>query len=166
LLVVVDHPEQPEKSLVPGDYEILEHVVHESLSAGGAVAVVPANTVRERVSTQQLRDLSAGRATAMVDIGNMLHADVLIEVKPTATNDQTQLTATARNIRDGQPIATVTSAVQSASPRRQIDFAGRLLGERMVDALADAWDRLSRDPGAATRPANSVPATTQSIGHS
>jgi hypothetical protein len=166
LLVVVDRPEQPEKSLVPGDYEILERVVRESLSAGGAVAAVPATTVRERVSTQQLRDLSAGRATAMVDVGNMLHADVLIEIKPTATNDQTQLTATARNIRDGQPIATVTSAVQSASPRRQIDFAGRLLGERMVDALADAWDRLSHDPGAATRPATPVPATTQSIGHS
>ena len=146
LLVLVDPSDQPEKSLVPGDYELLEKVVRETISAGGQIAVVPASAVRERTTPQQLRDIAAGRATALTEVGNALHGDVLIEIKPMTTDDKTQLTATARNIRDGQQIATVTSAVQSASPRRQIDFAGRLLGERMVDALADAWDRLARQP--------------------
>jgi hypothetical protein len=159
LLVLVDPPDRPEKSLVPGDYDLLERVVRESLSAGGQVAVVPASAVHERIGPQQLRDLAAGRSTALADVGNALRADVLIEIKPTAANDQTQLTATARNVRDGQQIATVTSTVQAASPRRQIDFAGRLLGERMVDALADAWDRLARQPATqpttATQPAHS-----------
>lgn len=159
LLVLVDPADRPEKSLVPGDYEMLERVVHETLSAGGQVAIVPASAVRERIGPQQLRDLADGRATALADVGSALRADVLIEIKPSATNDQTQLTATARNVRDGQQIATVTSTVQAASPRRQIDFAGRLLGERMVDALADAWDRLARPPATqpttATQPAHS-----------
>lgn len=147
LLVLVDPAETPEKSLVPGDYELLEKVVRETIAAGGQIAVVPASAVRERATPQQLRDIAAGKATALTDVGNALHADVIVEVKPSTSDDKTQLTATARNIRDGQPIATVTSAVQSASPRRQIDFAGRLLGERMVDALADSWDRLARQSG-------------------
>jgi len=159
LLVLVDPSDNPEKSLVPGDYELLEKVVRETISAGGEVAVVPASAVRERATPQQLHDIAAGRATAMVDVGNAVHADVLIEVKPVTSKDQTQLTAIARNIRDGQQIATATSAVQSASPRRQIDFAGRLLGERMVDALADAWDRLARQPATSKPTSGAVPPT-------
>lgn len=160
LLVLVDRPDQPARSLIPGDYELLERVVHESLAAGGQVALVPASMAYERISPQQLRDLQAGQLSALAQIGSMLRADVLVEIKSVAApNDQTQLTATARNTRDGQQIATAASAIPTASPRRQIDFAGRLLGERMVDSLADAWDRLARQP--ATRPVS-----TQPVGHS
>jgi hypothetical protein len=151
LVVSIVRPENPQRALVPGDYDMLERVIREVISGGGQVAVVPGMTVKERLNASQLRDLQSGQAKSLSEIGSALRADVLIEVHIAPSGDQQQLTATARNTRDGQPIASAAATIPSLSPRRQIDFAGRLLGERTVDALADTWDRFARD--LATRPA-------------
>src|SRR5439155_27111701 len=155
VLVVVVRPEQPERALVPGDYDLLQRVVRDVIAGGGQVAVVPPQTVRERLSPSQARELQSGTAKSLADIGAALRADVLVEVKISPAGEQTQLIATARNTRDGQPIATAAAIIPSLSPRRQIDFAGRLLGERTVDALAEAWDRFARD--LSTRPTTQPP---------
>src|SRR5262249_50639443 len=69
LLVLVDHAETPDKALVPGDYDVIEQVVREAVSAGGQVAVVSPAAVHEHVTEQQRRDIAAGRATALLDVG-------------------------------------------------------------------------------------------------
>jgi hypothetical protein len=156
LMVVVERPEAPPHSLVPGDYDTLERAVHESLSANGQVSTVPSDAVRSSLSPQQIKAVVDGDRTALGQAGQALRADVIVSVRlePPA-GDQTKISAVARNAQDGQTIATVTSTLPSPPPRRQIDFAGRLLGERMVDDLADAWDRLAAQgpptqPGAGT----------------
>ena len=159
LMVVIDRPETAPRSLVPGDYDALERVVREALAANGQVAVVPAASLRQSLSMQQIHDAATGNATALGQAGQALRADVIVSVTvdPPA-NDQTKITATARNARDGQTIATVTSQLPSPPPRRQLDFAGRLLGERMVDELATTWDRLAGSP--ATQPGSGGTAPT------
>jgi hypothetical protein len=133
-------------------------VIREVISGGGQVAVVPPQTVHDRLSASQVHDLQSGKSKTLSAIGSALRADVLVEVKIVPAGDQTQLLATACNTRDAQPIATATATIPSLSPRRQIDFAGRLLGERTVDALADTWERFARE--LSTRPSTpSIPAT-------
>jgi hypothetical protein len=86
------------------------------------------------------------------EVGNQLHADVIIGVRvapSAAEREERQITATARNVRDGQQIATAASSIPPPPQRRQLDFAGRLLAERLVDELAGAWENLSRIPPAA-----------------
>jgi hypothetical protein len=155
ILVTVVRGDHPERALVPGDYDLLERIIRDVISGGGQVAVVPANFVRDRLSASQVADLQSGESKSLKEIGAVLRADVLVEVKIGAAGDQTQLTATAKNTRDAQPIASAAATIPSLSPRRQIDFAGRLLGERTVDALADTWDRFAKDLAArpATQPA-------------
>ena len=155
LLVVVDR-DQATRSIVPGDYDTLEHVVHDALAAEGQVAVVPTSAVRQ-LNEQQLKNVTGGDTKAIADIGNQLKADVIINVRvagsTSAEREETQLTATARNARDGAQIATAASGIPPPPQRRQLDFAGRLLAERLVDELAGAWENLARIPP--------TPATTQ-----
>lgn len=157
LLVLVDRTDPPPRSIVPGDYDTLERVVREALAAEGQVAVVPGSAARQ-LNDQQRKAVSAGDTKALADAGEQLHADVVVQVRvgPTSPErEETQITATARNARDGQQIATAAASLPPPPQRRQIDFAGRLLAERLVDELAGAWENLSRIPpaDAATKPA-------------
>jgi hypothetical protein len=160
LLIVVDRATQPPRSIVPGDYDTLERVVRDALAADGQVAVVPNSAVRQ-LTEQQLKGLAGGDSKATADVGGQLHADVIVQIRvpPTAAErEETQITATARNARDGAQIATAAASIPPPPQRRQLDFAGRLLAERLVDELAGAWENLARIPPtpASTQP---VPAT-------
>ena len=151
LLVLVDRSDPSSRSMVPGDYDTLERVVRDALAAEGQIAVVPSSAARQ-LNDQQLKAMQAGDTKALADIGNQLHADVIVGVRvaPSATErEDRQITATARNARDGQQIATAASSIPPPPQRRQLDFAGRLLAERLVDELAGAWENLSRIPAAA-----------------
>ena len=158
LMVLVDRPDAP-GALVPGDFEMLERVVREALSARGQVLVVSPATINEQVDAQQLREIAAGRAEPLVDAGAKLRADILVQVRvtPSAQGGETQLSATARHTRDNQQIASAAAAVGTSPPRRQLDFAGRLLAERLVDELAAAWNRMQAPPPS---PTASAPSTT------
>jgi hypothetical protein len=158
LFVLIDRPDQPVPALVPGDYDLIERVVRDTLSAGGTVATVPPAVVHDKLSATQIRDALNTGGNALSSAGAALHADVLIELKVAPAAGQTQINGTARNARDGQALASVVSTINSGSPRSQIDFASRLLGERMINGLADSWERMSQPPATAASPA---PAASQ-----
>jgi hypothetical protein len=151
LLVLADRTDPSSRSIVPGDYDTLERVIRDALAAEGQVAIVPSTATRV-LTDQQLKSVQAGDTKALADVGNQLHADViiLVQVAPTAAErEERQITATARNARDAQQIAKAASSIPPPPQRRQLDFAGRLLAERLVDELAGAWENLSRIPPAA-----------------
>ena len=157
LLVLADRAEQPPRAVVPGDYDTLERAVRDALAAEGQVAIVPSSAARQ-LNDQQLKGVHAGETKALAEAGSQLHADVIVQVRvaPTAAErEETQITATARNARDGAQIATASASIPPPPQRRQIDFAGRLLAERLVDELAGAWENLARIPPtpASTQPA-------------
>lgn len=157
LLVLVDRTDPPPRAIVPGDYDTLERVVREALAAEGQIAMVPPSAARQ-LNDQQRQGVESGDAKALADVGSMLHADVIVQVRvapSSAEREETQITATARNARDGQAIATAAASLPPPPQRRQIDFAGRLLAERLVDELAGAWETLARIPpaDASTKPA-------------
>jgi hypothetical protein len=155
LLVLVDR-DPATRSIVPGDYDTLERVVRDALAAEGQVAVVPASAARQ-LNEQQLKGVASGDTKALSDAGSQLHADVIVQVRvgpQVPEREETQITATARNARDGAQIATAAASIPPPPQRRQLDFAGRLLAERLVDELAGAWENLARIPPtpAATQP--------------
>ncbi|MEO6434424.1 MAG: hypothetical protein ABIP55_01515 [Tepidisphaeraceae bacterium] len=164
IMVLADRPNDPQRALVPGDYDLLERVVRETLAAKGQVLVIAPSAVSEKVDRQQLSDISAGRPDALADAGGKLRADVLVQVRfaapaggvPAGGATDTQLTATARNTRDTAQIATAAAAVGNPPQRRQMDFAARLLAERLVDELTTAWERLAKER-ASTQPATKSP---------
>ena len=160
MMVLIDRPAEMPRSLVAGDYDLLERVVRETLAARGQVMVVAPQTVRENIDAQQTTDINAGRADALADAGAKLRADVAVQVRlapPSGAAGDTQITATARNTRDSQQIATAATALRPNPQRRDLDFAGRLLAERLVDELATAWERLEKQPAPTTAPPSTTP---------
>jgi hypothetical protein len=158
LLVLVDRAAQTPRAIVPGDYDTLERVIRDALAAQGHVAVVPADATRQ-INDEQRKALAANDTKALADVGQQFRADVIVQVKVPSTaaaeREETQITATARNARDAAQIATAAAAIPPPPQRRQIDFAGRLLAERLIDELAGAWENLARIPPtpASTQPA-------------
>lgn len=159
LLVLIERPQSPPTSLVPGDYDLIERVFRDTVGAGGQVATVSADAIREKLSAQQIADVLSNNGSAVSDAAAALHADVLIDLRVAPAGDQTQITATARNTRDGQQIATAVATTPAASARRQIDFTGRLLGERMISTLANVWEQMSKQPAPGSP--TTAPATTR-----
>jgi hypothetical protein len=171
-LMIVVQPADTAHALVPGDYDAIAHALLETLSANGQVAVVPNQAVAQELKPPQMKAIVDGDKAALAQAGQLLRADVVIAVgveapAPGEMKGQVKISAVARNSGDGQTLATVTSTLPSPPQRRQIDFAGRLLGQQMIDELAGAWDRLSAagatQPSSGTRePSNpaSPPAPT------
>jgi hypothetical protein len=119
------------------------------------VAVIRPDVIQSKISAAELNDVATGKPPALANASSKVQADVVVSigVAPQAQNE-TQLTATARNTRDAKQIATAAATVGSPPQRRQIDFTGRLLGERLIDQLAGAWTELARQPAPATQAAN------------
>src|SRR6184192_3764249 len=67
------------------DYEMLEMLLADWMSADNQVTIISPQTVHRQLTEQEQRDLQAGKPAALGELGKRLDADVLIQVqaKPT-----------------------------------------------------------------------------------
>src|SRR4051812_14478586 len=63
------------------DYEMMEVLLADWMSADNKVSIVSPTTVHRELTEQERRDLQTGKPNALSDVGKRLDADVLIQVQ-------------------------------------------------------------------------------------
>lgn len=155
-----EYDEAAAKSL---DYEALENVLTDWLSAGGKVGIVSPTMARQRLTEEQVKDLQSNRPRMLGEVARQLDADILIQVQAHPTH-QTQegleirLIAEAINVRGGESIARALVDVPPPLDKPKINKYTRFLSRKLMDGMIGSWESFagrpeSAPPAPATQPA-------------
>jgi hypothetical protein len=143
-----EYDEAAAKSL---DYEALENVLTDWLSAGGKVAIVSPTMARQRLTDEQVKDLQSNRPRMLGEVARELDADVLIQVQahPTRQTDQgleIRLVAEAINVRGGESIARALVDVPPPLDKPKINKYTRFLARKLMDGMVGSWESFAGRP--------------------
>ncbi len=156
-----EYDEAAAKSL---DYEAVENVLTDWLSAGGKVAIVSPTMARQRLTEEQLKDLKSDRPRMLGEVARQLDADILIQVQVHPTQ-QTQdglefrLVAEAINVRGGESIARALVDVPPPLDKPKINKYTRFLARKLMDGMVGSWESFGGRPEGAPPAPATVPAT-------
>jgi hypothetical protein len=156
-----EYDEAAAKSL---DYEALENVLTDWLSAGGKVAIVSPTMARQRLTDEQVKDLQSNRPRMLGEVARELDADILIQVQahPTRQTDQgleIRLIAEAINVRGGESIARALVDVPPPLDKPKINKYTRFLARKLMDGMVGSWESFAGRPEGAPPAPSPAPAT-------
>jgi len=125
------------------DYDAVETILTDWLNCGGQVAIMSPSVVRQKLTAEQEKELSA-KSVVPRQIAQTLDADVLVYVKLYATRqarDQAQirLVAEALNIRDGQSIGRGVVDVPPPLDKITINRYTRFVARKLMDNMIGTW---------------------------
>lgn len=155
-----EYDEAAAKSL---DYEAVENVLTDWLSAGGRVAIVSPTMARQRLTDEQVKDLQSNRPRMLGEVARELDADILIQVQahPTRQTEEGlefRLIAEAINVRGGESIARALVDVPPPLDKPRINKYTRFLARKLMDGMVGSWESFAGRPEGAP-PAPPAPAT-------
>ncbi len=137
------------------DYEAVELVLTDWLSADGRVEIISPIMTRQRLTDQQAKDLQEGRPRVLGEIARELDTDILVQVmaKPTRQarwNDVgVRVLAEAVNIKGGQSISRAFVDVPPPLTKTRINKYTRFLARKLMDGMIGSWEGFDRAEGAA-----------------
>jgi hypothetical protein len=139
------------------DYEAVENILMDMISADNQVTLVSPTMVRQRLSDQEVKELQQGRPRVLREIAEKLDANVLIQVQAHPTRQTQQgvefrIVAEALNTKTGESIG--RAVVDAAPPleKTTINRYTRFLGRKLMMGMTASW--LAPAP-----PQNAAPAT-------
>jgi hypothetical protein len=137
------------------DYQAMETVLTDWLSANGQVQIVSPVMSRQRLTDEQYKDLQSGRPRMLGEVARQLDADVLVEAQAHPTRQtpeglQIRLVAEAINVKGGESIARALVDISPPLDRPQINKFTRFLARKLMDGMMGSWDA----PGPAQSGAN------------
>lgn len=137
------------------DYELMESLLTDWLSANGQVETISPTMSRKPLTAEQAKDLQSGRKQALAELAQQLDADILIQIqaKPTRqTRDGLSVLAIgeAVNLRGGQAIAHVAVEVPPPLDKVQLNKFTRFMARKMMFQMTQAWRSMPAPP--ATQP--------------
>jgi hypothetical protein len=146
------------------DYQAIELVLADVLSAGGKVTLVSPMMARQRLTDDEVKDLQSGRPTMLREIAEKLDVDVLIQAqarptKQTADGLEVRILVEAINTRGGESVARAFVDVPPPLEKTQINKYARFLARKTMAGMANAWTTMASEPPAARTSA--MPPTTQ-----
>jgi len=126
------------------DYEMLELLLSDWMSADNQVTIISPQTVHRQLSEQEQRDLQAGKPAALGELGRRLDADVLIQVQAKPTRQtfeglEVRVIAEAINIKGGESLARGAVDVQPPLDKIQTNRATRFLARKLMDGMTSTW---------------------------
>jgi hypothetical protein len=135
------------------DYEMMELLLADWMSADNQVTIVSPTTVHRQLTEQEQRDLQAGKPQALTDVGRRLDADVLIQVQAKPTRQtyaglEVRVIAEAINIKGGESLARAAVDVQPPLDKIQTNRYTRFLARKLMDGMTTTWSA----PAAAKAP--------------
>jgi len=144
------------------DYQAVENILTDWLSASGQATIVSPMLARQRLSDEQVRELEAGRPQVLREVAQQLDADVLVHVTMRPTRQvapgldglQVRLIGEAMNTRDGQSIGRAVVDVPPPLDKQQINLYTRFVGRKLMDGMTSTWAAGSGNP---TPPATNAP---------
>jgi hypothetical protein len=127
------------------DYEMMEVLLADWMSADNKVAIISPTTVHRQLTEQEQRDLQAGKPQALTDVGKRLDADVLIQVQAKPTRQtldgglELRVIAEAINIKGGESLARAAVDVQPPLDKVQTNRYMRFLARKLMDGMTTTW---------------------------
>jgi hypothetical protein len=126
------------------DYETLELLLADWMSADNQVTIVSPQTVHRQLTEQEQRDLQAGKPAALGELGKRLDADVLIQVQAKPTRQtleglEVRVIAEAINIKGGESLARGTVDVMPPLDKIQMNRSTRFLSRKLMDGMTNTW---------------------------
>jgi hypothetical protein len=126
------------------DYEMMENLLADWMSADNKVTIISPVTVHRQLTEQEQRDLQAGKPQALTDIGKRLDADVLIQVQAKPTRQtleglEVRVIAEAINIKDGESLARAAVDVMPPLDKIQLNRHTRFLARKLMDGMTSSW---------------------------
>jgi len=126
------------------DYEMMELLLADWMSADNQVQIVSPQTVRRQLTEQEQRDLQAGKPQALGELGKRLDADVLIQLQAKPTRQtleglEVRVIAEAINIKGGESLGRGAVDVQPPLDKVQMNRATRFLARKLMDGMTNTW---------------------------
>ena len=139
------------------DYELIENLLTEDLSADGKVTLVSPMAARQRLSDEQVREVQAGRPQMLGELATQLNADVLVQVTahPSQQTDQglgVRLVAQALNTHGGQAIAFASVDLPPPLTKATLNEYVRFVSRKLMDGMSGSWEAMTAPAPAATAP--------------
>lgn len=126
------------------DYEAVENVLSDWLSADGKVTLISPSMTRTRLTDQEVAELQAGRPTVLREIAEKLDADVLIQVQARPTRQtyeglEVRIIAEAFNTKGGETLGRAFVDVPPPLDKPQINKYTRFLARKLMMELTKSW---------------------------
>jgi hypothetical protein len=154
-----EYDEAAAKSL---DYEAIENVLTDWMSAGNKAAIVSPTMARQRLTDEQLKDLQSNRPRMLGEIARQLDADILIQVQAHPTRQTQQgmefrLIAEALNVKGGESIARAMVDVPPPLDKPQINKYTRFVAQKLMSGMVGSWESFAARPEVAPAPPATQP---------
>jgi hypothetical protein len=127
------------------DYEMMEVLLADWMSADNKVTIISPTTVHRQLTDQEQRDLQAGKPQALGELGKRLDADVLIQVQAKPTRQsvgggvELRVIAEAINIKGGESLARGAVDVVPPLDKIQTNHYMRFLARKLMDGMTTTW---------------------------
>jgi len=126
------------------DYSAMQTILTDWLSCGGRVAMLSPEAVRQSMTPLQQQLLTSGQSASNKELGEHIHADVLIllRAEPTrqAANSPTvRLVADASNLAGGESLGRAVVDVPAPLDKPQINTYTRYLARKLMADMTNAW---------------------------
>jgi len=134
------------------DYEAVESVLTDWLSAGGNTELISPTLSRAKLTLEQQQRLERGEKGVLLEILERLDADILVQVQARPTRQtfrglEIRLVAEAINTRGGRSVGRAVVDVPPPLEKRQINEYTRFVARKLMDDMIGAWSA----PGPATQ---------------
>lgn len=134
------------------DYEAVENILTDFLSADGQVAIISPTLARQKLTDQQEKDLESGKLVVNSELVKQLGAAILVQVTAHPTRQtqqglQVRLVGEAMNIRDGQSIGRVVVDVPPPLEKTQINKFTRYCARKLMRDMTMTWSAPPMTPG-------------------
>jgi hypothetical protein len=137
------------------DYEMIENILTDWLSARGQVTIISPMSARGRLTDQEVQELQNGRPQMLGELAQKLQTDILVQVtarpsRQTSTGLGIRLIAQALNTKGGQQIAQATVDVPPPMEKTTLNRFTRFVARKMMDEMTNSWNVMASQPPPAT----------------
>ena len=130
------------------DYQLVENLLTEDLSADGKVAVIAPISARQRLGDDEVREIQAGRPQMLGELAVKLNADVLVQVTAHPSQETEdglgiRLVAEAVNTHGGQAIAFAAVDVPPPLTKPRLNEFVRFVARKLMDGMSTSWEDMA-----------------------
>jgi hypothetical protein len=126
------------------DYEAVENILTDWLSAGGNTEIISPTLARAKLSIEQLTALEKGERGRLLEVSERLDTDILVLVQARPTRQsyrglEVRLVAEAINTRGGRSIGRAVVDIPPPLEKRQINDYTRFVARKLMDDMLMTW---------------------------
>jgi hypothetical protein len=126
------------------DYEAMEAILTDWLSAEGQVTLMSPTMTRQRLSDDQVKELQSGRPTVLRELAERLDADILVQVQARPTKQTSEglgvrVIVEAINTKGGQSLAREVVDVPPPLDKWQLNKYTRFLARKLMNGMGNSW---------------------------